>query len=82
MYANGLGVKKSYKKAISLYKKAVKKGDSEAQNNLGFMYANGRGVKKNYKKTYTYWSAAAKQGNKVAQASLKQLCSIAPWACK
>src|SRR5437868_3521793 len=50
MYDMGLGVKKNYKKAMELYKKAIKKNNSDAMNNLAYMYEHELGVKRNYRK--------------------------------
>lgn len=50
MYQNEIGVKQDYKKALNYMKKAAKKGNPIAQNNLGNMYQYGEGRQQDYKK--------------------------------
>ena len=45
-YKKGIGVKKSFLKAVEWYTKAAEQGHANAQNNLGVCYNHGRGVKK------------------------------------
>lgn len=40
----------------------AKKGDPEAQYNLGVMYENGNGVKQNYEEAIKWYRKAADQG--------------------
>jgi TPR repeat protein len=59
-------LEKQYKKN----KKAAKKGNVEAQFNLGLMYYNGLGVDKDYAKAVEWYQKAADQGLAVAQFNL------------
>ena len=49
MYANGIGVKRDYKEAVTWNRKAAEQGRAEAQCNLGWMYTNSHGVKQDEK---------------------------------
>ena len=64
-YDNG-----DFKKAHSLFLKEAKKGNAEAQNNLGFMYGKGQGVLQDYKQEMKWYRLAAEQGNAEAQNNL------------
>ncbi len=59
IYADGKGVKKDIKKAVSLYKDAAKKGNDMAQSNLAAMYLNGDGVLKDYVQAHAWSNIAA-----------------------
>ena len=50
MFANGLGVKKNYKKAFFWFNKAAKNNNPAAINNLGVMYYHGLGVNQDKEK--------------------------------
>jgi PAS domain-containing protein len=54
----------------------AKKGDSRAQNNLGFMYANGISVARDYRKAYAWYRKAARQGHPGAQSNLGVLYAL------
>jgi hypothetical protein len=82
MYANGSGVKQSYKEALTLFKSSAKSGNSEAQYNLGTMYQNAIGVDQDFKKAIKYYKLAASQGHKGAKENLKMLCHENPSLCK
>jgi soluble lytic murein transglycosylase-like protein len=56
-YETGVGVGRDPGKAVRLYCKAAKKGDAEAQYQLGQMYAFGRGVKQD-RELAAAWRAA------------------------
>ncbi|HTD06148.1 tetratricopeptide repeat protein [Undibacterium sp.] len=59
--------KKDYASALKLFKKAAKKGNSDAQFNLGLMYVNGEGVKRDYDQALRWYEQSAVQGNARAQ---------------
>jgi hypothetical protein len=48
----------------------AKKGDAQAQYNLGMMYSNGNQVKKDFKEAAKWWRKSAEQGNAPSQAFL------------
>ena len=62
--------KGDYKTALSIFEDLAKKGDIEAQYNLGVMYYNGYGVKQDYKKAIEWYEKSAIQGYAKAQYNL------------
>lgn len=66
-YEHAEGVRRNQAKAATLYCKAAKMGDADAQFFLGWMYANGRGVLKNDSIAAHLFTIAAKQGHTHAQ---------------
>lgn len=66
-YEHAEGVPRSNTKAATLYCKAAKMGNADAQFFLGWMYANGRGVSKNDNIASYLFAMAAKQGHVHAQ---------------
>ena len=66
-YEHAEGVPRNNAKAATLYCKAAKMGDADAQFFLGWMYANGRGVSKNDNIASYLFAMAAKQGHTHAQ---------------
>ncbi len=68
---NGEGVARDPQLAASLYCKAARLGDAEAQYNLGWMHANGRGIPRNDALAAFFFKAAAGQGMDAAQRMLK-----------
>jgi len=66
-YEHAEGVSRNNAKAATLYCKAAKMGDADAQFFLGWMYANGRGVSKNDNIASYLFAMAAKQGHTHAQ---------------
>lgn len=72
-YENGEGVPRDTQLAVSLYCKAARLGDRDAQYNLGWMYANGRGVVRNDAFAAYFFQAASEQGIDVAQRLLAAL---------
>jgi soluble lytic murein transglycosylase-like protein len=70
-FENGEGVARAPQQAASLYCKAARMGDAEAQYNLGWMYANGRGIPRNDAMAAFFFKAAAGQGIEAAQRMLK-----------
>ena len=82
-YANGVGVKQDYKKAIKYLEQANGKGDSKVPLMLGLLYImGGNGIEQDKIKTYQYWNEAAKQGNAQAEKNLGFLCKDNPAICK
>ena len=55
---------------IDTLKQQARKGDAEAQKNLGNMYANGRGVPRDYAEAVKWYRLAADQGHSLAQYNL------------
>jgi TPR repeat protein len=68
--AKGLGVPHDYKEAVSRIREAAKRGNAEAQNNLGVMYEKGLGVPQDYAQAISWFREAAKRGNAEAQNNL------------
>lgn len=66
-YEHAEGVPRDNAKAATLYCRAAKMGDADAQFFLGWMYANGRGVSRNDDIASYLFSLAAKQGHTHAQ---------------
>lgn len=66
-YENAEGVPRDYDKAATLYCKAAKLGDPDAQYALGWMYANGRGVPRDDAVAAQIFSLAADRGHPGAQ---------------
>ena len=70
-YRDGKGVKQSYTKAIELYEMAAKRGDANAQYNLGLYYDEGsHGLTQSSERSIEYYTLAAEQGHASAQNSL------------
>ncbi|MBQ7254845.1 MAG: SEL1-like repeat protein [Oscillospiraceae bacterium] len=59
--------------AISLFKRAIEKGSSDARVNLGNAYLNGRGVPKSIDNALYQYRMAAQQGNEAATQNLNTL---------
>ncbi len=66
LYYNGVGVKRSPKKAAEIFIKASKLGNADAATNLGFMYLSGNGIEKDIAKGQQYLEQAASKGNVLA----------------
>ncbi|MCC8100144.1 MAG: cell envelope integrity protein TolA, partial [Clostridiales bacterium] len=58
---------KDYDGAFTLFEKAARLGDADAQYNLGVCYNNGIGVTEDKAKAADWWEQAARQGHAVAQ---------------
>ena len=77
-YQHGqLGLVKSSKKAVRLFKRAAELGDTEAMVKLGYMYERGErdGVKLNHVKAMQLFRAAADRGDARGQAMIA-LCLL------
>ncbi|MCC8064114.1 MAG: sel1 repeat family protein, partial [Clostridiales bacterium] len=61
---------KDYDGAFTLFEKAARLGDADAQCNLGVCYNNGIGVTEDKAKAADWWGQAARQGHAVAQCNL------------
>ena len=72
-HEHGEGVVRSPGRAVELYCEAVRAGDSEAMDALGWMYANGRGVSRNDSFASTLFAMAAYRGNERAQRMLNHV---------
>jgi TPR repeat protein len=70
-YRDGKGVKQSDKKAIELYEMAAKRGNANAQYNLGLYYKQGsHGLTQSSTRAIEYYTLAAEQGHANAQSNL------------
>ncbi|MBR6514131.1 MAG: sel1 repeat family protein [Clostridia bacterium] len=67
LYYNGIGVSKSYKKAIECFEKSA---TGDAYSKLAVMYAYGYGCDKNFTKAMEYWNKGAELGNAVCEYQL------------
>ncbi|WP_295420465.1 tetratricopeptide repeat protein [Sulfurovum sp.] len=63
----------NYIKALNVFYVLAKKGDAQAQYNVGLIYANGKGVKADVSEAMQWYEKAAKQGIGTAQYNLAQL---------
>ncbi|MEO8057764.1 MAG: transglycosylase SLT domain-containing protein [Burkholderiales bacterium] len=61
-YEHGNGVERDGARAVALYCRAARLGDTVSQFNLGWMYTNGRGVERNDSLAAFFFHAAAEQG--------------------
>ena len=66
------GLKKNYKKGISLYKISANKGNAKAQFNLGIFYSRGVGVKQNYLEA-AFWLSLSKNEIEKAKEELEKI---------
>jgi TPR repeat protein len=65
--------RKDYAAAAHWYRRAADQGNSEAQNNVGWLYENGRGVAQDYGEAMRWFRLAAEQANAPAQANIGRL---------
>jgi TPR repeat protein len=63
----------SYIKALNSFYALAKKGDVEAQFNVGMIYANGKGVKADISEAMRWYEKAAKQESGASQYNLAQI---------
>lgn len=61
-FAREDGVTLNYDKAIKLYNKAIKSGNTSALNSMGILYQNGDGVEEDINKALEYYVKAAELG--------------------
>jgi len=69
-YEYGEGVPKDTLLAYELYCRAAKKGDAEAQYDIGWMYLNGRGIGRDDALAARFFEMAAAQGHAQSRALL------------
>ena len=70
-YLDGdLGLVKSSKKAVKLFKRSVERGDLRAMCALAQLYINGDGIKSNRQKAIQLYRIAADRGSALAQCNL------------
>src|SRR6516165_7780823 len=65
--------RKDYAEAAHWYRRAADQGNSEAQNNVGWLYENGRGVAQDYGEAMRWYRAAADSGGAVGQVNVGRL---------
>ena len=70
IYANGEGVQKNFKKAVTWFTQAASKNHPDAQNELGKSYEAGKGVLKDFKSAIEWYTKAAEQDHDGAQYNL------------
>ena len=66
-FMTGQNVPQNYDQALHWYEKAAKRGDVEAQSELGFLYFTGNLVEKDYEKARDWFETAARNGYPLAQ---------------
>ena len=64
------GSQKDYAKAFKWLRRAAKRGDANAQFNLGRLYEAGDGIDKNLERAAKWYLLAAEQDHSKAQANL------------
>jgi TPR repeat protein len=73
LYQHGLGVDTDYAQAETWYYKAAGQGNSNAENQLGYMNQYGLGIPPDSAQALAWYRTAADQGNKTAMENLKAL---------
>jgi soluble lytic murein transglycosylase-like protein len=68
---HGEGVARNLPRALALYCEAARRGDAQAQFNLGWMYANGRGAARNEALAAFFFGLAARQSHPQAANMLR-----------
>ncbi len=72
-YARGVGVAKDTHKAIKLFCKSARKGDTDTKFELGQLYAFGQGIERDWELATAWYQAAVKDKSSKAQATLEIL---------
>ena len=73
-FEDGIGIERDTKKAIQFCKRAAKKNNPYALNNLGVYYRNKGGkLDKNFKLARTYYQLATEYGSSAARENLKNI---------
>ena len=67
------GIPKNCTEDVKCFLQAAERGDSYAQNNLGFIYAEGDGVTQNLIKAYGWWTVAAMNGIATARGNMDKI---------
>jgi len=78
LYADGLGVQKSRRKAMELWQQSAVQGYAPAQYSLGWMYFHGTGVMTDFKEGCRWMRAAGEQGVQEAINQYNHYCSNTP----
>lgn len=66
MYGTGRGVSKNSTEEVKWLRAAARKGNPQAQSNLGVAYNKGQGVAQGYVRAYAWFSISAQAGNGAA----------------
>ncbi|KAF9966534.1 hypothetical protein BGZ73_000980, partial [Actinomortierella ambigua] len=75
-YSGEGGLLRDYSLAFEWYFKAAEQGQTQAQNNLGWMYQDGKGVAQDDAKAVDWYRLAAEQGDAKAQGNLGLMYEI------
>jgi len=73
LYQHGLGVEADFAQAETWYYKAAGQGNSNAENQLGYMNQYGLGIPPDLAQALAWYRMAADQGNKTAKENLRAL---------
>ena len=77
-YENGLSVPRDYRRALTLYCEAARRGDPRAFYGIGWMYLNGRGVARDDATAVMWLHKAADRGIPQAANLLQLLSRVSP----
>jgi len=66
-------VPKNYNEDIKCFRHAAERGDSYAQNNLGYIFAAGEDVPQNLVEAYAWWTVAAMDGIETARGNADKI---------
>lgn len=75
IYYEGLGVRRSHKKAMEWWNKSSLQGYAPAQYNLGELYFTGEGIKRDFVEGCKWLKTAASQGHIDAVKLYKHKCA-------
>jgi TPR repeat protein len=70
MFQKGLGVPIDYAKAMSWFVEAAAHGNTDAENQIGWMYQFAQGVQEDDAKAVTWYRMSADQGNRLGSINL------------
>jgi Sel1 repeat len=70
IYQSGVGVKRDYAQALAWYQRGASHGNSNAENQLGYMAEEGWGQPQNYAEALSWYNKAAEHGNAQAQENI------------
>jgi len=65
-YARGVGVAKDTQKAVKLFCKSARKGDTDAKFELGRLYAFGQGIERDWELATAWYQEAVKDKSRKA----------------